>query len=156
LIECVQRLRESGIECYAVTNGAQESTKGLYRQAQEASSSLPSGSNFLGDLDNAVLSCDDIQMAKPDPRLVSGQPGTAFQSENSIKYAYVRENIGISSSDIAYFVAAHKWVYLGLFGSLDVARSWDLMPAKKNGFKTVYLDFEVGNVPRTFLALQCT
>lgn len=71
-----------------------------------------------------LLSCDDIKVAKPDLRVY----------ENANKHLDTK---GMSSkSGDRWFVAAH---------------AWDLIAARKAGFKTAYLDFEEhDSVPEVF------
>lgn len=65
--------------------------------------------------DEHLLSCDDIKAAKPDLRVY----------QNTNRHLNSR---GLSTKeDDRWFVAAH---------------AWDLMAARKEGFKTAYLDFE--------------
>jgi 2-haloacid dehalogenase len=66
------------------------------------------------DLDaEHLLSCDDLKLAKPDPKVY----------DNAQRHLSSR---GLGNGE-RWFVAAH---------------SWDLIAAKKSGFKTAYLDFE--------------
>lgn len=61
-----------------------------------------------------LLSCDAIKIAKPDPRV----------------YEVAQEHLdtrGVGDEGKRWFVAAH---------------AWDLVAARKAGFKTAYLDFE--------------
>lgn len=68
------------------------------------------------DLDkDHLLSCDSIQIAKPDIKVY----------ENANKHLTTR-GLGDGNGD-RWFVAAH---------------AWDLIAARKAGFKTAYLDFE--------------
>jgi 2-haloacid dehalogenase len=61
-----------------------------------------------------LLSCDDVRVAKPDVRVY----------ENASRHLAGR---GVGEKDERWFVAAH---------------AWDLIAARKAGFKTAYLDFE--------------
>lgn len=63
-----------------------------------------------------LLSCDAIRVAKPDVRVY----------ETTHHHLRTRGLSGVSGGD-KWFVAAH---------------AWDLIAAKKVGFKTAYLDFE--------------
>lgn len=62
-----------------------------------------------------LLSCDDIRVAKPDVRVYA----------NANRHLSLRD-CSTKEGD-RWFVAAH---------------AWDLMAARKQGFKTAYLDFE--------------
>lgn len=62
-----------------------------------------------------LLSCDEIRVAKPDLRVY----------ENAHHYLRTRGFSGVGND--RWFVAAH---------------AWDLIAAKKAGFRTAYLDFE--------------
>lgn len=63
-----------------------------------------------------LLSCDAIRVAKPDVRVY----------ENANHHLRSRGLAGVSGAD-KWFVAAH---------------AWDLIAAKRVGFRTAYLDFE--------------
>ena len=63
-----------------------------------------------------LLSCDDLKVAKPDFRVY----------ENANKHLTTR-GLGKEGDGSRWFVAAH---------------AWDLIAARKAGFKTAYLDFE--------------
>lgn len=101
LKECWDGLRQQGWDLYAVTNGGRAVSAGYYKSAGI-------------DLDeDHLLSCDDIQRAKPDP----------------LVYQTTHERILSRSAETAdrWFVAAH---------------SWDLIAARKAGFRTAWLDYE--------------
>lgn len=66
--------------------------------------------------DGHVLSCDDIRAAKPDTRV--------YTTINEYLTACSKSGEGAGER---WFVAAH---------------AWDLIAARKAGFKTAYLDFE--------------
>ena len=69
------------------------------------------------DLDSEhLLSCDDLKIAKPDVRV--------YERANSHLTA---RGVGTKDDGERWFVAAH---------------AWDLIAARKAGFKTAYLDFE--------------
>lgn len=69
------------------------------------------------DLDeDHLLSCDDLKLAKPDVRVY----------ENANKHLTSR-GLGSQGDGDRWFVAAH---------------AWDLIAARKAGFKTAYLDYE--------------
>jgi len=100
---CYDGLRTAGWEVLGVTNGGKETSLNYYKQADIA-------------LDGShLLSCDDLQVAKPDFRV------------------YVNTNRHLTTMQLSeaegdrWFVAAH---------------AWDLIAARKAGFKTAYLDFE--------------
>jgi 2-haloacid dehalogenase len=63
-----------------------------------------------------LLSCDDIKVAKPDARVYA----------RTNEYLTERK-VGIQGYEDRWFVAAH---------------AWDLLAARKAGFKTAYLRFE--------------
>ena len=96
---CYDGLRAAGWEVYAVTNGGKETTLGYYRRAGVAI------------MEGSVLSCDEIQAAKPDLRVY----------ENAWK------RLAAADGGEMWFVAAH---------------AWDLIAARKAGFKTAYLSYE--------------
>ncbi|KAA8611554.1 hydrolase [Pyrenophora tritici-repentis] len=103
LKRCVDGLREAGWDVYGVTNGGSETSLGYYHSAGI-------------DLDaEHLVSCDAIQIAKPDVRVY----------ENANKHL---TSMGHDEANAErWFVAAH---------------AWDLIAARKAGFKTAYLDFE--------------
>jgi 2-haloacid dehalogenase len=69
------------------------------------------------DLDeDHLLSCDDLRIAKPDAKVY----------ENAHRHLTSR-GLGNKSDGHRWFVAAH---------------AWDLIAARKAGFKTAYLDYE--------------
>ena len=112
LKECYDGLREAGWDVYGVTNGGKETSLNYYKLATI-------------DLDSEhLLSCDEIQVAKPDIRVY----------ENANRHLSSR---GLSTREgDRWFVAAH---------------AWDLLAARKEGFKTAYLDFEEHEaVPEVF------
>jgi 2-haloacid dehalogenase len=103
LKECFDGLREAGWDVYGVTNGGEETSLAYYRNAGI-------------ELDKEhLLSCDGIQIAKPDVRVY----------ENAGRHLTSR-GLGKGEGE-RWFVAAH---------------AWDLIAARKAGFKTAYLDFE--------------
>ncbi|KAJ4312507.1 hypothetical protein N0V94_007400 [Neodidymelliopsis sp. IMI 364377] len=101
LKSCFDGLREEGWDVYGVTNGGVETSLAYYHNA-----------NIELDEDH-LLSCDDLQVAKPDVKV----------------YERAQEHLtqrGLGDEE-RWFVAAH---------------AWDLIAARKAGFKTAYLDFE--------------
>ena len=112
LKECYDGLREASWDVNGVTNGGKETSLNYYRLA---------GIELASD---HLLSCDEIEVAKPDVRVY----------ENADRRLSSR---GLSKEDgDRWFVAAH---------------AWDLMAARKQGFKTAYLDFEEHDaVPEVF------
>nr|POE65970.1 (s)-2-haloacid dehalogenase [Quercus suber] len=101
---CFDGLREAGWDVYAVTNGAKQTSLGYYSKAGI-------------ELDNDhLLSCDDIQVAKPDVKVYDA----ANQNLDAL-------GVDEKGDGNRWFVAAH---------------AWDLTAAKKAGFKTAYLSFE--------------
>ncbi|KNG49967.1 haloacid dehalogenase [Stemphylium lycopersici] len=100
---CFDGLREVGWDVYGVTNGGSETSLNYYRNAGI-------------DLDaEHLLSCDAIQIAKPDVRVY----------ENADRHLTSRGAGRLDGE--RWFIAAH---------------AWDLIAARKAGFKTAYLDFE--------------
>lgn len=103
LKECYDGLRDAGWDVYGVTNGGKETSLKYYQLA---------GIELDGE---HLLSCDEIQVAKPDPQVY----------ENTHTHL---TNRGAGDGDgERWFIAAH---------------AWDLIGARKAGFKTAYLDFE--------------
>jgi 2-haloacid dehalogenase len=100
---CFDGLRETGFDVYAVTNGSIPVSLAYYH-------------NSGIELDEEhLLSCDTIQVAKPDPKVYSTVSARL-------------DKLGARNDDgQKWFVAAH---------------AWDLIAARKAGFKTAYLDFE--------------
>jgi 2-haloacid dehalogenase len=101
LKKCFDGLRDAGWNVYGVTNGGKEVSLKYYHAAE-----------IELDAEN-LLSCDDIKIAKPDPKVYENA-----QQHLSTKGVEERKR---------WFVAAH---------------AWDLIAARKAGFKTAYLDFE--------------
>jgi 2-haloacid dehalogenase len=66
--------------------------------------------------EDQLLSCDDLKIAKPDVKVY----------ENANRHLTSR-GLGTAGDGDRWFVAAH---------------AWDLIAAKKAGFKTAYLDYE--------------
>lgn len=109
LKKCFDGLREAGWDVYGVTNGGSETSLNYYRNAGI-------------ELDEQhLLSCDHIQIAKPDVRVYEN--ANRHLSE-TVRHA--KEALG-TGGGARWFVAAH---------------AWDLIAARKAGFKTAYLDFE--------------
>ncbi|KAK5119289.1 hypothetical protein LTR85_007645 [Meristemomyces frigidus] len=104
LKKCYDGLREAGWDVYGVTNGGKQSSLKYYEIA-----------DIELDADH-LLSCDDIQVAKPDVKVYE----TANQHITS-------QGSGKEGDGEKWFVAAH---------------AWDLIAARKAGFKTAYLTFE--------------
>lgn len=104
LKKCYDGLREAGWDVYGVTNGGKETSLNYYKLA-----------NIELDAEH-LLSCDEIQVAKPDPRV--------YETTNSHLTA---RGLGRDGDGSRWFVAAH---------------AWDLIAARKAGFKTAYLTFE--------------
>ncbi|EGP89296.1 uncharacterized protein MYCGRDRAFT_39493 [Zymoseptoria tritici IPO323] len=101
---CFDGLREAGWDVYGVTNGGKETSLRYYELA---------GIELDGE---HLLSCDEIQVAKPDARIYART--NEFLSERGL---------GAKGDGERWFVAAH---------------AWDLLAARKAGFKTAYLRFE--------------
>lgn len=103
LKECFDGLREKGWDVYGVTNGAKATSLEYYRLAKI-------------DLDaEHLLSCDEIQVAKPDAKVY----------ENTHRHLTAK-GAGAGEGE-RWFVAAH---------------AWDLLAARKAGFKTAFLEHE--------------
>lgn len=100
---CFDGLRAAGWAVLGVTNGGKETSLNYYKQA-----------NIELDGDH-LLSCDEIEVAKPD-----------FRVYMNTKRHLTFKGLGEAEED-RWFVAAH---------------AWDLIAARKAGFKTAYLDFE--------------
>ncbi|CAO2653791.1 Nn.00g032020.m01.CDS01 [Neocucurbitaria sp. VM-36] len=104
LKNCFDGLREAGWDVYGVTNGGVQTSLDYYHNAGI-------------ELDEEhLLSCDNLQVAKPDVRV--------YENANT---HLTQRGIGTKGDGERWFVAAH---------------AWDLIAAKKAGFKTAYLDFE--------------
>ncbi|KAH9871014.1 hypothetical protein J1614_006588 [Plenodomus biglobosus] len=104
LKECFDGLRAAGWDVYAVTNGGVQTSLDYFHKAHV-------------ELDREhLLSCDDLQIAKPDVRVY----------ENVNRHLSSRR-VDEKGEGERWFVAAH---------------SWDLVAAKKAGFKTAWLAFE--------------
>lgn len=104
LKECFDGLRQAGWDVYGVTNGGKQTSLNYYKLADI-------------DLDDDhLLSCDDIQKAKPDEKVYA----TANQHLSA-------RGLGDAGDGDRWFIAAH---------------AWDLMAARKAGFKTAYLACE--------------
>ncbi|EOA86253.1 hypothetical protein ACJQWK_11906 [Exserohilum turcicum] len=103
LKKCFEGLRDAGWDVYGVTNGGSETSLKYYHDA-----------GIELDAEH-LLSCDAIQVAKPDVRV------------------YEKANQHLSERGLGkdegerWFIAAH---------------AWDLIAARKAGFKTAYLMFE--------------
>ena len=104
LKECYDGLRDAGWDVFGVTNGAKEASLKYYSLA-----------DVELDADH-LLSCDDIKVAKPDPKV--------YETANS---RLTSRGLGTKGDGERWFVAAH---------------SGDLIAARKAGFKTAYLTFE--------------
>jgi len=112
LVDAFSTLWDAGFEIYAVSNGAKEGTKALLATLDDSNSNRKDV--FVnGEFDKYIVSCDEVQKAKPSPEI----------------YARTLELAGADpkQGDECWFIAAH---------------SWDLLPARNAGFKTAYVDFE--------------
>jgi len=114
LAECVDGLRSAGWDVYAVTNGSKQASLKYYELA-----------GIELDADH-LLSCDDIKVAKPDPKV--------YENTNSWLESRGCEGSTTLSDGKKegqrWFVAAH---------------SWDLIAARKAGFKTAWVAHEEGD-----------
>lgn len=104
LKKCIDGLRAAGWDVHGVTNGGKQTSMNYYKLADI---------ELDGD---HLLSCDDIEVAKPEVKV--------YQTANQHLTA---RGHGEKGKDERWFVAAH---------------SWDLIAARKAGFKTAYLHFE--------------
>ncbi|TKA32910.1 hypothetical protein B0A50_01136 [Salinomyces thailandicus] len=101
---CFDGLREAGWDVYGVTNGGKETSLKYYKLADI-------------ELDTAhLLSCDDINVAKPDVKV--------YEVANE---HLTSRGVGKKGDGERWFVAAH---------------AWDLLAARKAGFRTAWLGFE--------------
>jgi len=117
LVEAFHVLWDAGFEVYAVSNGAKESTAALLAAIDmHKNRELPEDRKeiFQGDrFMDYIVSCDEVKKAKPALEVY--------------KHAMKRAGVDPSDADNAWFVAAH---------------SWDLLPARKAGYRTAYVTFE--------------
>lgn len=118
LKECFEMLRGAGWDVVACTNGGRKGTEGYYANA---GIEWVKGGN--------VISCDEIGggVAKPDMRVyqeanrVLGEREAAFAGQGGDRKA---------DGNTRWFVAAH---------------SWDLIAARKAGFRTAWVSHEEGD-----------
>lgn len=123
LRECFNGLRSAGWQVYAVTNGSKPASLTYFELANI-------------ELDAAhLLSCDDIEVAKPDPKVYENAKQW-LESQQCENNTVLRD--GRSGSQ-RWFVAAH---------------SWDLFAARGAGFKTAWVAHEEGD-PCTELFGEC-
>ena len=107
LKEIFDGLRDAGWDVYAVTNGGKQASLKYYELAGVALD------------DDHLLSCDDIKVAKPDPKV--------YQNANKWLESRGCEAHDKDGGRSRWFVAAH---------------SWDLIAAKKEGFRTAWVAHE--------------
>ncbi|KAK4935180.1 hypothetical protein LTR10_023711 [Elasticomyces elasticus] len=114
LKECFDGLRSADWHVYAVTNGSKQASLCYYELADI-------------QLDAAqILSCDDIKVAKPDPKVYENAKQW-LESQHCKNDTALRNG---SRESERWFVAAH---------------SWDLMAARDAGFKTAWVAHEEGD-----------
>lgn len=107
--------REGLKKCFDGLREAGWDTYGVTNGGMETS--LAYYHNASIDLDDKhLLSCDDLKIAKPDIKVYEN-------AQNHLS----KQGLGTKEDGQRWFVAAH---------------SWDLVAARKAGFKTAYLDFE--------------
>lgn len=105
--------REGLKECFDGLRDAGWDVYGVTNGSSSVSLAYYHNANIELDEEH-LLSCDAIKIAKPDPKV----------------YEVAQEHLtarGVGDEGKRWFVAAH---------------AWDLVSARKAGFKTVYLDFE--------------
>jgi 2-haloacid dehalogenase len=133
LVDAFSTLWDAGFEIYAVSNGAKEGTKALLATLDDSNSNRKDV--FVnGEFDKYIVSCDEVQKAKPSPEIVSFCESALATWACQLtclctQYARTLELAGADpkQGDECWFIAAH---------------SWDLLPARNAGFKTAYVDFE--------------
>ena len=70
LVDAFSTLWDAGFEIYAVSNGAKEGTKALLATLDDSNSNRKDV--FVnGEFDKYIVSCDEVQKAKPSPEIVS-------------------------------------------------------------------------------------
>lgn len=98
---CFDGLRKAEWDVYAVTNGGKETSLQYFRNAS------------IELADDHLLSCDEIQAAKPDVKV--------YNAATSL--------VGGKGSG-----AGERW--------FAACHGWDLIAAREAGFKTAWLDYE--------------
>lgn len=145
LVESFNLLWDAGFEVYAITNGGVESTAKLLRSVENGGERWVDKFGAKGEDDGEkgkewVISCDDVKKAKPAPEVVSSLlPHIPFLHRRPLslnltvfslsQYAHLlsRSKASPSSGDLIYLIAAH---------------TWDLLSARKAGFKTAWVNYE--------------
>lgn len=118
LKEIFDGLRDDGWDVYAVTNGGKEGSLKYFELA-----------NVELDADH-LLSCDDLKIAKPDMKVYENA-NKWLEGRDCERTRLVKSQTGQGTAEKEigqrWFVAAH---------------SWDLIAAKKSGFRTAWVAHE--------------
>lgn len=122
LKECFEILRADGWDVVACTNGGRKGTEGYFSKA-----------GVQGVEGGNVISCDEIEggVAKPDLRVYREANRVLDEREKAGKGQGGGGESGKGNGNTRWFVAAH---------------SWDLIAARKAGFRTAWVSHEEGDV----------